>query len=87
MRPSVSINPRCFSAIARSVMISAIQPGGQSGLPKSFSAIARSVMISAKFWDATKKMLIRFSAIARSVMISAMKNDYKLPKNHTVSVL
>ena len=38
----------CFSAIARSVMISAVEIsiGGQASIG-SFSAIARSVMISA----------------------------------------
>ena len=62
-----------FSAIARSVMISArtktIRP---KFLKRSFSAIARSVMISAlnsgsAIWEA-----FSFSAIARSVMISAL---------------
>ena len=40
---------RSFSAIARSVMISAASMASLSLLLSSFSAIARSVMISAKF--------------------------------------
>ena len=38
----------CFSAIARSVMISAARPMPVYSVPGCFSAIARSVMISAK---------------------------------------
>ena len=61
-----------FSAIARSVMISAKQPSKFTQVKRCFSAIARSVMISAS--DQPSQALNTqacFSAIARSVMISA----------------
>ena len=65
-----------FSAIARSVMISAFTDSVVLGSKDRFSAIARSVMISAK----TVPLSITatdpcFSAIARSVMISALLNS------------
>ena len=62
----------CFSAIARSVMISA-KNGQQDQAPnKRFSAIARSVMISAAVVvNSFASQAHCFSAIARSVMISA----------------
>ena len=64
-----------FSAIARSVMISAATSGKLKIFVKRFSAIARSVMISASIVE-TKAVAaaICFSAIARSVMISARTN-------------
>ena len=64
-----------FSAIARSVMISAVAAASEMRLrAERFSAIARSVMISAanKLF-LIKKFMRSFSAIARSVMISATK--------------
>ena len=60
-----------FSAIARSVMISAPRRHGKYDAFRCFSAIARSVMISAGTADDDKVFGYRFSAIARSVMISA----------------
>ena len=60
----------CFSAIARSVMISAELKAAKLRRV-SFSAIARSVMISAKNDQPSQALNTRFSAIARSVMISA----------------
>ena len=61
-----------FSAIARSVMISASALQADAGLKRArFSAIARSVMISAPNGPTALPSLERFSAIARSVMISA----------------
>ena len=61
-----------FSAIARSVMISAGRSITASTRTSSFSAIARSVMISAYLnHDGSKPDILSFSAIARSVMISA----------------
>ena len=63
-----------FSAIARSVMISAIPSDSTYvGRRKSFSAIARSVMISATSALNANCRVAGFSAIARSVMISASK--------------
>ena len=61
-----------FSAIARSVMISAVVVANSfvSQTP-CFSAIARSVMISAVRRFAFLCAANSFSAIARSVMISA----------------
>ena len=64
----------CFSAIARSVMISASALDTRTRIGVSrFSAIARSVMISAG-QQVDKQSLDEnsFSAIARSVMISAI---------------
>ena len=64
---------RSFSAIARSVMISAAASTLRSvRLKSSFSAIARSVMISAHQKEVMKNRHQCFSAIARSVMISAL---------------
>ena len=62
----------CFSAIARSVMISAaLDTRTHIGVSR-FSAIARSVMISAAEAAAYQiGAAYCFSAIARSVMISA----------------
>ena len=71
-RPWVALCSFRFSAIARSVMISATgKARASNGLWRSFSAIARSVMISAA--NELEKTLKKpsFSAIARSVMISA----------------
>ena len=65
-----------FSAIARSVMISAFEDTGETSPHRlCFSAIARSVMISAAtaFVSAIEDSK-GFSAIARSVMISAPPN-------------
>ena len=64
---------KSFSAIARSVMISAILTNLIKKEIVSFSAIARSVMISASFMRLVSIPMRRFSAIARSVMISAPK--------------
>ena len=62
----------CFSAIARSVMISAEVFLRRSLRFRGFSAIARSVMISAAMLPvAAGGGKCSFSAIARSVMISA----------------
>ena len=61
----------CFSAIARSVMISAESEPEMNKERPSFSAIARSVMISAIIVIGSTTGLLSFSAIARSVMISA----------------
>ena len=61
-----------FSAIARSVMISATGPLKLEHYDGSFSAIARSVMISATSNEYTSQTKTGFSAIARSVMISAL---------------
>ena len=60
-----------FSAIARSVMISAYEPVPMGLTDDGFSAIARSVMISALGVDLDTTKQVCFSAIARSVMISA----------------
>ena len=61
-----------FSAIARSVMISAGTAEDDKVFGYRFSAIARSVMISAfSSLPTLSGQFIRFSAIARSVMISA----------------
>ena len=60
-----------FSAIARSVMISAARISVVHGAAQSFSAIARSVMISADDPVPPHSGGACFSAIARSVMISA----------------
>ena len=60
-----------FSAIARSVMISAENSALATERNRSSSAIARSVMISASKCEQTNRQDTRFSAIARSVMISA----------------
>ena len=61
-----------FSAIARSVMISASKHSSRLAASSSFSAIARSVMISAGSNRlAFSRIQFSFSAIARSVMISA----------------
>ena len=69
----LSLTVLSFSAIARSVMISAALASYFNWKhQKGFSAIARSVMISACFLLALWYMLLpSFSAIARSVMISA----------------
>ena len=61
----------CFSAIARSVMISAREPAPRLRIQPRFSAIARSVMISARDGALVSQIKLSFSAIARSVMISA----------------
>ena len=62
----------CFSAIARSVMISAVKLlNFVIARSNRFSAIARSVMISAVNSFAFLCVANSFSAIARSVMISA----------------
>ena len=62
----------CFSAIARSVMISAKLVTWTLYRDRPcFSAIARSVMISAHQKEVMKNRHQCFSAIARSVMISA----------------
>ncbi len=61
-----------FSAIARSVMISAYANELNLAASRSFSAIARSVMISAAASTLRSvRLKSSFSAIARSVMISA----------------
>ena len=60
-----------FSAIARSVMISAFLNLRFLAVSACFSAIARSVMISAWLLMALFQIAFSFSAIARSVMISA----------------
>ena len=61
-----------FSAIARSVMISAFLNLRFLAVNVCFSAIARSVMISAlETLRNRSRDLYSFSAIARSVMISA----------------
>ena len=60
-----------FSAIARSVMISAEDGRAGDGRTARFSAIARSVMISAWLEASERSDAECFSAIARSVMISA----------------
>ena len=63
---------RCFSAIARSVMIFAVNSFVFSCVASSFSAIARSVMIFATdIYDRRRALDEGFSAIARSVMIFA----------------
>ena len=61
-----------FSAIARSVMISASKAAADTLQGLRFSAIARSVMISATLEAAKTVIAACFSAIARSVMISAL---------------
>ena len=62
-----------FSAIARSVMISAYANELNLAASRSFSAIARSVMISAAASTLRSvRLKSSFSAIARSVMISAV---------------
>ena len=63
-----------FSAIARSVMISAVSGTSVQNQTLCFSAIARSVMISAAtaFVSAIEDTK-GFSAIARSVMISGVR--------------
>ena len=77
----------CFSAIARSVMISAeFRQFCCIGLFWCFSAIARSVMISASELVAFFYIYSSFSAIARSVMISAAL-DVLNGRDCTVSVL
>ena len=60
-----------FSAIARSVMISATSETLDEEAALCFSAIARSVMISANEAFNKARVAKGFSAIARSVMISA----------------
>ena len=71
-RPWVALCSFRFSAIARSVMISAQGHRLRLGRLSRFSAIARSVMISATGKARASNGLWRsFSAIARSVMISA----------------
>ena len=66
-----------FSAIARSVMISAFSQIPSTQIPRCFSAIARSVMISAVMLSIGIILVrLRFSAIARSVMISAFLQDF-----------
>ena len=60
-----------FSAIARSVMISAMLSIVTTLVKLRFSAIARSVMISAQRRRQKRQGCLGFSAIARSVMISA----------------
>ena len=61
-----------FSAIARSVMISAFLSLRFLAVNACFSAIARSVMISAEPpKESQSAPATGFSAIARSVMISA----------------
>ncbi len=62
-----------FSAIARSVMISAFLSSKFLVANVCFSAIARSVMISATVSGTNvQNQTLCFSAIARSVMISAL---------------
>ena len=75
-----------FSAIARSVMISARNDQPSQALNTRFSAIARSVMISALKVFSVFDSKLRFSAIARSVMISAVLTDL-IKKEIVVSVL
>ena len=65
------LRPCGFSAIARSVMISAADYPERTETKECFSAIARSVMISAIKSVMLSIAITRFSAIARSVMISA----------------
>ena len=73
-----------FSAIARSVMISAAQMQQiTAAVYSGFSAIARSVMISAEDDPSSSKApRPSFSAIARSVMISA-----SIPQEHRLNVI
>ena len=79
--------PESFSAIARSVMISAAL-GTRTCIGVSrFSAIARSVMISAHNTLLKSDQPGRFSAIARSVMISATSKSISGHWMETVSVL
>ena len=67
-----AFRPSGFSAIARSVMISATSALNAKNPTAGFSAIARSVMISAYQRQHHKQRdCLGFSAIARSVMISA----------------
>ena len=75
-----------FSAIARSVMISASIQSLRTRSTFGFSAIARSVMISAMLVLLLRVATSGFSAIARSVMISANYSQTNY-QDHHVSVL
>ena len=78
----------CFSAIARSVMISATFFFFVPNRLVCFSAIARSVMISAPSLVVLVVLFIPcFSAIARSVMISAWRMRRRKNPRLRVSVL
>ncbi len=84
--PSIAITR--FSAIARSVMISAMILRKNLSSKSCFSAIARSVMISAKTSEQDASYpAAGFSAIARSVMISALHRSSEIRSNNSVSVL
>ena len=86
MNEGLLVPEACFSAIARSVMISASSCPFLCFRLQSFSAIARSVMISAELLPIVPNQTISFSAIARSVMISA-KEASTLTYAQAVSVL
>ena len=83
---SLSLLSSSFSAIARSVMISAIAAATAFVSTIGFSAIARSVMISAIVAVRLRNFGLSFSAIARSVMISA-SSSRPSARPTTVSVL